>query len=136
MKQVIILRGLPGSGKSTRAVCLREQAWQRGQSAIVHSTDEFFVRLGWFDKSRLGAFHDRNFQYFVESLCAGFNCVIVDNCNVQYRDYERYALAAEMFGYEVTIVTLDSAPVAVLAKRNIHNVPLEFIERMSERWEE
>ena len=42
-RHVVIMRGLPGSGKSHVAKALRNAMGDRGLSAVVCSADDFFV---------------------------------------------------------------------------------------------
>jgi Mrp family chromosome partitioning ATPase len=42
-KCVIIMRGLPGAGKSTKAEQLAAEARQKGATVAIHSTDSYFT---------------------------------------------------------------------------------------------
>ncbi len=69
MKIVYILRGVPGSGKSTRAALFA------GTSGIIHSTDSYFYKNGeyLYDPSKLGEYHDKNYEAFCISLSKGIS---------------------------------------------------------------
>ncbi len=101
----IIMRGLPGAGKSSRAAELAAEAAAQGSSCAVHSTDSFFVDAATgryvFDPTMLSANHERNRTAFTASLAAGTLLVIVDNTNLQRWQYEPYVKAAWLAGYEV-----------------------------------
>jgi|GEM_PF-2329737 len=131
-KIVYIMRGVPGSGKSTVA---REIAHPDG---IIHSTDsKFYDEHGEyvFDPKRLKEYHDENFDDFCKSLDAGVPIAILDNTNVQSWHYERYVEAAEKAGYAVRIIEMLFPDPEEAAQRNEHNVSKETIERMIMAWE-
>ena len=126
-----IMRGIPGSGKSTQA---RQLA---GSTGKIHSTDDYFMQDGKyvFDPNKLGRNHQLNFQAFKADLQLGVSPVIVDNTNARKWEYENYAKAAEDAGYRVEVVQVPHIDPALAAQRNTHGVPEESIRRMIARWE-
>ncbi len=131
-KIVIIMRGVPGSGKTNMANYLAE-----GKHAVVCSTDSYFVTDGKYDRdhTKLRENHQKNLERFIQCLLDGIPLVICDNTNIRHRDFENYVTAGDKFGYRVAIVTLPHPDPEVAAKRNLHNVPVEAIRRMIEQWE-
>jgi predicted kinase len=131
MKRVIIMRGIPGSGKSTRA---RELVAE----GIIHSTDDLFMVDGEyvFNHRMLGYNHGKNLKNFIKSLGLGLSPVIVDNTNVRHRDYKEYVTRAAEFGYDVQYEVLPLIDVKVAVERNTHNVPEFAIQRMIDRWQD
>ena len=131
MKKVIIMRGIPGSGKSTMAQQLA------GDTGKIHSTDDYFMKDGKyeFDTNKLRRNHQLNFQAFKRDLALGISPVIVDNTNSQKWEYENYTKAAEDAGYEVEVVQVPHIDPKHAAQRNTHGVPEESIRRMIARWE-
>ena len=131
MKRVIIMRGIPGSGKSTRARKLIGEG-------IIHSTDDLFMVDGEyrFNHRMLGYNHGKNLKNFVKSMELGISPVIVDNTNVRHRDYKAYVKAAEEAGYEVEFEVLPLIDAKVAVKRNTHDVPEVAIQRMIDRWQD
>lgn len=131
MKKCVIMRGIPGSGKSTRS---RELA---GEAGVIHSTDEYFMKDGehCWDPTRLGRNHMLNYQAFMKSVLAGVTPVIVDNTNIRRRDFYQYETFATMHGYEVELVEVPMIDAKIAAARNSHGVPQKAIERMIARWE-
>jgi len=128
VKRVIIMRGLPGSGKSTKA---------RTYGGTIVSADDHMIKDGVykFDATRLGYVHGRCYYEFKEAVDRGDAIVIVDNTNISPKEYKRYRQYARGRGYEVEIDTIESGLTCEeLAERNTHNVPLESIKRMNERW--
>ena len=131
MQIAYILRGIPGSGKTTLAKTLA------GSGGVIHSTDNYFLQDGvyCFNPTRLPEFHDRNFEAFAESLKRGIPVVVCDNVNRAHEDYRRYVYAARECGYQVAIVFLPHPSPDEAAARTVHGVPIQTISRIIERWE-
>lgn len=132
MKKVYIMRGIPGSGKSTKA---RELA---GETGAIHSTDDYFEVDGEyrFDPRLLHRNHQLNFQAFRASLAVGVNPVIVDNTNIRRRDFKNYVKAAGEAGYQVEEIVIPLIDAKLAAQRNSHGVPEQAIQRMIDRWQD
>tara|TARA_Y100000310_G_scaffold161696_1_gene161596 strand:- start:520 stop:945 length:426 start_codon:yes stop_codon:yes gene_type:complete len=140
MLTAIILRGLPGSGKSTVAEILalgRSTMVSHDSNTITHSTDSFFYEDGDynFDFKKLGEYHAKNLAAFTDSCEKKVSLIICDNTNTQYWEYEKYIEAAKKHGYKVHIVTVGDFDVECCAERNTHGVPGEAIQKMKDRWE-
>ena len=141
MKKAIILRGLPGSGKSTIAAILAMGAAASEKnphsSSEVHSTDDYFYEGDKyrFDPSKLGEYHSANLGAFIYSCKKGVPMVILDNTCTQHWEYEKYVEAAESHGYQVHIIAVGDFDVDKCFERNTHGVPKESIQKMKERWE-
>jgi len=121
IKRVIILRGLPGCGKST----LQKRDYP---AAVVASADQFFLVDGEyrFNPALLGEAHGACFRTFIGALQAGESLVVVDNTAISVAEIAPYVLGAQAYGYSAEIVTLRCDP-AVAAARNTHGVPVDVI---------
>lgn len=127
MNEVIVLRGIPGSGKST----LIKTRWP---TAIIFSADSFFVCDGKYvyDPARAGEAHAWCLNRFIS--CAWptrtvNHPIIVDNTNTTVAEFAPYAAIALAQRMAVKIVTL-LCKLDVAAARNAHGVPVETIEEM------
>jgi NEDD4-binding protein 2 len=134
MKEIIIMRGLPGSGKSTRAAELA------GTTGLIFSTDEFFLRDGHyeFDRFRLKEAHQWNQQRVENAAANGVPLIVVDNTNVTQWEMAPYIRIAQTHGYAVRFKypqTPWQFDPQELARRNTHGVPYEAIVRAMERWQ-
>jgi hypothetical protein len=138
-QELIVMRGIPGSGKSTKA---KELAGQ----GKIHSTDdvieagedynEFFAKMiASKDFTPLSRVHSTNLKNAVSSMKSGVTPVIIDNTNIKQNEAKAYVVAALELGYSdnnIKFVDIGTAGLeaAELAKRNTHGVPLDKIEMM------
>lgn len=138
-QELIIMRGIPGSGKSTKAKSLV------GKGAI-HSTDDVISASGDYKKffadmvaandfSRIGNMHKQNLQNAIQSMESGVTPVIIDNTNIRAFESKAYIQKALELGYDdnnikIVDVGTGGASAEELAMRNTHGVPLEKIKSM------
>jgi tRNA uridine 5-carbamoylmethylation protein Kti12 len=127
--QVYILRGVPGSGKSTMTKRLLSGLSPDETSTIV-SADHWFEKSGsyQFDPTQLGQAHGNSQKSFIEALKNGVSVVIVDNTNIKNRDMKLYIDQAKKFNYDWEIVQLEAAD-----PQNIHGVPSDTVASMVKR---
>jgi len=125
-----ILRGLPGSGKSTFA--------RLYEDAIVCSADDFFSRDGdyIFDADFLDTAHAACRAKARTAALTGAE-IVIDNTNVRRADYAPYLQLAKNHDYTVLIHDLfdGGCDDETLAERNTHHVPLATIRRMRAKYE-
>lgn len=125
--KVIILRGVPGSGKSTQTKLYPD--------AYIVSADHYFTDskgVYHFDMGKIGAAHGQCKGRFESALKVLKPLIIVDNTNTTVKELRFYVEAAQAAGYTVEIVRIDCDP-EVAAKRNVHGVPRASILKMAER---
>lgn len=138
-QELIIMRGIPGAGKSTKAKSLVGQG-------KIHSTDDVIEKSGDYreffakmiadkDFTALSRMHSKNLKEAIESMKAGVSPVIIDNTNIRHNEPKAYVMAALEMGFadnNIKFVDVGTAGLeaAQLAARNTHGVPLEKIEQM------
>jgi predicted kinase len=143
MKQVFILRGLPGSGKSHYAQNLVDElvAGDETQYTICATDDYFYNEQGeyHFDKFKLSEFHNLNLARYINALAEAIPLVIVDNTNIKKWEFIAYAQSAHALGYQVKEVVVgeikDKSLQHLYAKRNTHGVALKTISKMAYMFE-
>lgn len=89
-KILVIMRGVPGSGKSYLAHQLKE-------NGVVLSTDDYFINYQGqyvFDRNLLGAAHEWNQKRANKELKAGTSPVIIDNTNLETWEIQPYIIMA------------------------------------------
>jgi predicted kinase len=120
MKKVIILRGIPGSGKSTIS---------SKYNGVICSADHFFEKSGTyiFDREKLGEAHLECMKKFINLCISGEKNIIVDNTNHQLVDLVPYLSVAKCFDYEVEIIRTKCS-VETAFKRQKHGVPFDQLK--------
>ena len=134
-KTLIVMQGIPGSGKSTIA----EMIALGSHDVQIRSTDEFWGENYNFNAALLGRAHEWNQDRVKREMVAGTSTIIVDNTNIKKSAVEPYVEMANQFGYTVQFVRV-SVPVDVAVGRNAmrpkhRRVPEEVIRRMAEEME-
>jgi tRNA uridine 5-carbamoylmethylation protein Kti12 len=148
-KRVIVLRGIPGSGKSYYAkkliakhvleqslVSVPEQSSVSG-AVVVVSADSFFgVDEDYkknFSPTKLTDAHNHCFWLFLDALRDDdVGLVIVDNTNSTAMEISPYMLAAGALGHDATVHQIECDP-EVAYGRNQHGVPRDTVHRMAAR---
>ncbi|XP_035398300.1 NEDD4-binding protein 2-like 2 isoform X2 [Cygnus atratus] len=98
-KVLLILRGLPGSGKSTLSRILLGESCD----GIVLSTDDYFRQQDgyMYNVVQLGDAHDWNQKRAKQAMEQGRSPVIIDNTNTQAWEMKPYVEVALEKGYRV-----------------------------------
>ncbi|KAL6973319.1 hypothetical protein U1Q18_027499 [Sarracenia purpurea var. burkii] len=163
---VIILRGLPGSGKSYLAKILRDLEVENGGDAPrIHSMDDYFMteveKVEESDLSRSSnsvrgkkpvmkkvmeycyepemeeAYRTSMLKAFKKTLDEGvFSFVIVDDRNLRVADFAQFWATAKRSGYEVYLLEAPYKDPVGCTARNVHGFTQDDIEKMAGQWEE
>ncbi|XP_034044687.1 LOW QUALITY PROTEIN: NEDD4-binding protein 2 [Thalassophryne amazonica] len=135
-KVLVLLRGVPGSGKSTlaRAMLLHNPG------GVILSTDDYFsLNRGYhFNPTLLGEAHEWNQKRAKEAFEKGLNPIIIDNTNLQGWEMKPYVTQALQHKYKVLFREPDTwwkNKPRELERRSTHNVPVETIRLMLNKYE-
>ncbi|KAJ9677353.1 hypothetical protein PVL29_022372 [Vitis rotundifolia] len=162
---VIILRGLPGSGKSYLAKMLRDLEVESGSDAPrIYSMDDYFmtevekveesesmksfsargkkpivkkVMEYCYEPEMEEAYRASMLKAFKKTLEEGvFTFIIVDDRNLRVADFAQFWATAKRSGYEVYLLEASYKDPAGCAARNVHGFTQDDIQRMAGQWEE
>uniref|UniRef100_A0A8B9H9T3 NEDD4 binding protein 2 n=1 Tax=Astyanax mexicanus TaxID=7994 RepID=A0A8B9H9T3_ASTMX len=130
---LVLLRGAPGSGKTTLASAMLEH----NPGGVVLSTDEYFTRNGTYhyNPDQLGEAHSWNHVRAKEAFEKGYSPIIIDNTNMQCWEMKPYVSLALKHKYRVLFrepETWWKTKPRELEKRTKHGVTKEKIRRMLE----
>lgn len=137
VKSIKIIRGVPGSGKSSLTKQLFAEYGLNGIQVFSCSADHYFERDGVysFDVKKLGEAHNecfRKYALLVTGMVPGAGLIVVDNTNTTVSEMQPYVRMADAFNIPFEIITLAVDP-ALAAARCIHNVPTETVWKMHRR---
>lgn len=123
---LILVRGLPGSGKSTIG-----QSLNKALGYIHLEADMYHMKDGeyQFNPAKIKEAHLWCQLETIKAL-ADHNFVVVTNTFTTLRELEPYLMMAKSLQKSVRIVDAKGT------WENIHNVPEEVMQRMRDRWED
>lgn len=134
MQYCVILRSLPGGGKTSLIQHIEEQY---NLPAFVCSADHFHYydkphlpENYKYDIKRASLAHETCKTKFIEGLKYNESLIIVDNTNINTKDYMWYYKKAREYNYNIVFYSIRNCTVEQSFKNNQHMVPLFVIENM------
>ena len=127
MPTLYLIRGVPGSGKSSLAQTLLANQVVDD----IAEADDFFVQNGIynFDASRLREAHGWCQNYAGACLSKGFS-IAVSNTSTTEKEVETYRKIAEQCDAKFVSLIVENRHEG----KNIHGVPEEKIQQMKDRF--
>lgn len=126
MKTLYIVRGVPGSGKSTFAQSLDCPVFEADQYFIDSETGEYK-----FDGSKIKLAHNWCKLRVEHSMEDDFQKIAVSNTFTQEWEMDAYYELAKQYGYRVFSLIVENRHGGV----NEHGVPEDKLEIMKNRFE-
>lgn len=144
MRELLIIQGISGSGKSFVTNALVKDYEDRNIRFVVCSTDNFwYSEVGDdptkydFDMKRLGEAHKWNQRRADAAMRNGVPVVIIDNTNLQQREAEPYINMGKANDYNIRCISvgcaLKVAKEANAQRPEDRRVPEEVIDRQAGR---
>ena len=129
---LILLRGVPGCGKTTlgNVILLTNQL----NNQDVLSADNFFIDEKGdyiFDSSKLKEAHNDCQVKCADRMRNQFSKIVVANTFTQEWEMEPYFTMAERYNYRIHTVIVENRH----GGKNVHNVPEEKLEQMADRFQ-
>ena len=124
-KILYIVRGIPGSGKSTFAKTLGGQHYEADMYFIDPTTGEYK-----FDGTKIKNAHAWCLDRVKTDMTVAREKIVVSNTFTQEWEIEPYFELAKEFGYKVFSIVVENRHDGI----NVHNVPEDKIEQMKNRF--
>lgn len=141
---LVIMRGAPGCGKSYLAkVIVESTVGTSDPKSYLHhifTADDFMVVNGkyHYDINRLEEAHTKNQTHAFKALYEGRSPVIIDNTNICTWEMYPYVREGIKNGYLIEAIEPRnpwSRTPSQLAKRTVHGVPQDKIQKMLKKFE-
>lgn len=132
---LILVRGLPGSGKTTLAHSISSTLLSEDILSVCHAADNFFSsiynRVGEykFDPKMLSYAHMGCLADAAVSLYNDYH-TIIHNTFTQRWEMEEYFKLADILGVTALVIECKGN------FKSVHNVPESVIQKMKDRWED
>jgi predicted kinase len=128
MNSLILLRGLPGSGKTTLAKELSDNG-----KYPVFSIDDYFTGLAGeynfeFTKNHLA--YKQCEENARQCMINDLDKIFIDNVFSLEWEMEPYFKLASEFNYRIFVVTVENRHKG----KNIHDIPDEQIQKMAQKY--
>ncbi len=125
MKQLIILRGVSGAGKSTVAEIISEGYWP-----ICEADQYHYTASGVYDwkPENVGKAHAWCQGIVRDAMASNLNKIIVSNTSTTEKELKPYLALAEEFGYQVISLVVENRH----GNDSIHDVP-QYIRDQQEK---
>ena len=106
---VVILRGVPGIGKSTLAKKIRTWCLENDMTCVICNADIWMMRANGYnwDPNQLVHAHNHCKGRFVLAMAAETDVIVIDNTNLHRAHYEWYVNHLDVENYEVQCIEID-----------------------------
>ena len=130
-----IVRGVPGSGKTTFAQSICDKSKRAGLKAHFFEADQYFYDsqgVYRFNRSEIGLAHNFCLENVKKALRAKLDVVVVSNTSTTENEVKKYLDLAVAAGYTTYVITVENWH----GNSNVHSVPEEVISKMRKNLKE
>lgn len=139
MRELILIRGLPGSGKSALANSFEGEHYEADSYFMIYrdpETGELINRyqrdgVYEFDAAKLKEAHESCCNRVKTAMSLGYDRIVVSNTFTQEWEMQPYFDMAEYYGYRVHSIIVENRHGGV----NEHGVGEEYIKKMKDRFD-
>jgi predicted kinase len=131
---LILLRGLPGSGKSLLGEVINSPIFNWSGSNVVLSADDYYINkdgIYEFDVEKITEAHNDCIQRCAKLMSGGSNKIVVANTFVEQWELRPYYEIADRYGYCVHSLVVENRHNG----KDSHDVPEETIADMKSKFE-
>lgn len=129
-RNLILLRGLPGSGKSTTAKLFQGYGWSAHYEADMYFINKETGKYQ-FDPSKLKMAHNWCASQTQKAMVDEIPTIVISNTFTQEWEMDSYYELAQMHGYQVTSIIVENRH----GGKNLHDCPADKVEIMRNRFE-
>ncbi len=124
---LFLIRGLPGSGKSTFARKLVNST-----GGVWFEADHYFTGNGGyhFDHTKLADAHDWCYNETHSAMDEGIGNIVVSNTFTRERELAPYVELAKHYGYQAIVLITENRH----GNESVHDVPEETMAKMRNRF--
>ena len=133
MKTLMVLRGLPGAGKTTLANWLGSLINEQEDWVNWYAADDWMVDSQGnyhFDRSKLGECHSQCKTAVEWDLSENVDLVIVHNTLTMEVEVEEYEILARRYGYQFISLIVENRH----GNKSLHNVPDTTLDKFRARF--
>lgn len=126
MKTLILVRGVPGAGKTSLLDTLKFD--------ICVSADDYHTdRFGNYDwkPENVKASHEWCKNEVIFAMTESEETIVVHNTFTQEWEMQPYITLAAMYGYRLVTLVVENRH----GSKSVHNVPEETVQKMKDRFE-
>ena len=133
MKKFYVIRGVPGSGKTTLAEHLRSIYTELEKIVVICEANDYLMRNGQYSysPSLLPKAHEECRDRIISSMQGDVDVIILTNTSTRFWEFEEYMNLAKEFGYDCTVMVTENYH----GGKSPHNVPEEKLDIMRRRFD-